>query len=101
MRTELFEILKCVVTLLSMIICYLIIPFVRTKLHGTRYEVIANEALQIVMSLQQQYPTHQNDSYKHDIAIKLIKDAGKRIGLTLTNDQASTLLEAAVFQMKK
>lgn len=86
---------------MTMIICYLIIPFIRTKIHGTRYEVIANEALRIVMSLQQVYPTHQTDAYKHDTAIGLIKDAGKRIGLTLTDDQASTLLEAAVFQMKK
>ncbi len=104
MNEQIFEILKCLVSLVCMCIGYLLIPYIKAKIYNTKYQNVVEQALRIVKALQQVYSDSteedKNTTKRIDAINALVNYANER-GFKITTEQAATLIEDAVYTMKK
>ena len=103
MSEQIFEILKCLVSLVCMCIGYFLIPYIKEKIYNTKYQNIVEQASEIVRALQQVYSdsiAEDKNTTKRIDAINALTSYANERGFKITPEQAATLIESAVYAMK-
>lgn len=101
MTDWMFEVLKCIVSLVGIIVGYLVIPYIKAKIYNTKYEQLLIEVGNVVRSLQQVMSEDKaNNSFKREQAIEYITRYINEHNIKITTEQIEMLIEAAVYSMK-
>lgn len=74
-----------------------IVKLFKENLEGSKFASYFDIAKQVVMSIEQLYPSLANEDKKKEAVALLLKLTNNK----LTEEQANTLIEAAVFEVKK
>ena len=102
MEKEVFDVLKCLVTLLSLVIGYFVIPYLKAKIYNTKYEQLLIEVDNVVRSLQQVMDVDKaNNVFKREHAVEYITRYINDHNIKITSEQIEILIEAAVYSMKE
>ncbi|MGL5311735.1 MAG: phage holin, LLH family [Peptostreptococcaceae bacterium] len=97
MDSNLFNLLMSLLTLIITVGGGYIINLIKKHFDSTKLTNYYSIAKQVVMSIEQLYPDLANEDKKQK-AIDLILELTHN---KVTSDQASTLIEAAVYEVKK
>lgn len=98
------EILKILVSLVSLIVTYYAVPYLKSKANNEKFKQIQDWANIVVLALQQKdYKDADKDKVnkaKFNEAIDLIEMVCNNVGINLNNYEITMLVESAVKNMK-
>lgn len=97
----LFEILQAVVLLVIVLLTRYAVPWIRQQTENTRYDWLVQCAELAVRSAEQTILGNKTGAEKKAIVTKFLKDQLQAKKIALTEEQLNTLIEAAVYELKK
>lgn len=100
MKDILFSILEVLVMFLTLVTMRYIIPFIKMKLSKTVDELVFEEILKEVKSVEQTILGNKQGTAKKEEVVIRITSFCHTHGITITQKQISDLIEAAVYIMK-
>lgn len=96
----LYNLLYIVVAVIGLVITRFVIPWVYAHADKTKIEMVTKFIKQIVDALEQMhYGEKKAGEIKKAEAVKLVSDFCKKHHVNLTEEQISSLIEAAVWDM--
>ena len=99
-NTTLYNILYIVIVVISLVITRFVIPWVYSHADKTKLEAILRFIKEIVNALEQvHYGEKKAGAIKKGEAVKLVSDYCKKHHINLTDEQISSLIEAAARDM--
>ncbi len=99
MNDILFDIVRVLVAALFAAIARYLIPWLRTKLMGSKYTLAATIIENLVLCVEQTFGGGGNGPAKYDEVVNMAKRIFDDYGIDLTEEQISALIEAAVYSM--
>lgn len=99
MNDVLFEVLKAVVVLVVILVARYGIPYLKTLAENTKYTWIVKWVELSVKSAEQTIFGDKTGPEKKAIVTEFIKGMLLKKNISISDEQLSTLIEAAVFEM--
>lgn len=96
---QVIEIIRALGYLLGLCIGCILYSYVRTLIYNSKYQNLYNEVVTIVRSMEQVYSSQEGAKKKRD-ALDHILTYAEKIGLKITVEQASALIEGVVYGIK-
>lgn len=94
-----FEILKCAVMVATLVVVRYVIPWVKSIIEASNLDIIATWVMNAVLKAQQVFTTYTG-AEKKAVVVSFLTDLLNEKGISITDDQLDTLIEAAVKEMK-
>jgi len=99
MDNLIFSIIQIVVTVICAIVARYLIPWLRSRLDGSRYELAAMIIEHLVQAVEQTMSPAAHGYQKYDTVVSLAKRMLDKYGIDLSDEQVSALIESAVYAM--
>lgn len=96
----LFEILKCVVIISTLLITRYLVPYLAAKIKDTRYADFVKTVKDAVQFAEQTIGAG-NGAEKKIVVVNFLTQLAKEYNLSITPEQINVLIESAVFAMKE
>lgn len=101
MNEILFEVLKAVVIISFMVLSAYGIPYLKALIEKSKYAQVVGWVGKAVLMAEQTVLGSKEGAQRKAIVIDFIKRLLLQKNISITDEQLSTLIEAAVFTMKK
>ena len=101
MNDVVFEILKAVLVLVVVLVARYAIPWIKLQMEGTKHEWLVKWVELAVKSEEQTILGDKTGPEKKAIVTKFIKEQLQQKNISLSDEQLNTLIEAAVYAMKR
>lgn len=98
MTSEMFSsIVNIVVLIVSLVLTYFVVPYLKAKLGETKYNNILAWSTQAVAAAEQIYSQSGQGEKKKEYVLEFLKNKG----ITLTDKELDVLIESAVHELEK
>lgn len=97
---DIYVILKCAVTIIATLIGFIVLPYISAKLNREQYETLILFIKSFVRAAEQIYGNENNSSKKKYVMTNVKKFMSSKLGVDLTDEQISDLIEGAVNEIK-
>lgn len=101
MNDVLFEILKAVTVLVIVLLTRYAVPWIKLQVENTKYAWIIQCTELAVRSAEQTILGNKTGSEKKAIVTKFLKEQLQQKNISISDEQLNTLIEAAVYELKK
>lgn len=95
----LFELTKCVVIILAIIITRYLVPFLKSKIKDTKYEEYVALVMDAVKWAEQTIGAG-NGAEKKQMVVSFLTKLAEEKNISITAEQLEVLIESAVLTMK-
>ena len=99
LNSQMIEVLRVIGYLLGFCIGITVWSYIRTLIYNSRYQNLYEEVISIVQSMEQIYSSNENSKKKRE-ALEYILTYAERIGIKISVEQASALIEGVVYGLK-
>ena len=96
-----FMVLKIVVTVCVALFTAYVIPYLKTLRSDRRYQALIDMVKVAVQAAEQTITGSGQGAMKKEQVIEFVSDWMQKQGISITKDQLSQLIEAAVYSMKQ
>ena len=100
MNDILFAVVRLALTVILAVIARYLVPWIRTSLAGSRYQLAASIVSDLVQAVEQTLVGSGRGDEKYDFVLRLAKKALERYHVEMTDEQLSALIESAVWALK-
>ena len=97
MEQVIFQVALAVIAILSSLVTYVLIPYIKKKNTAQDFERIKKWVNVSVAAAQQLYKVIGGDFDRKQYVVEFLK----AMGVTLSNEQINVLIEAAVFELNQ
>lgn len=100
MNELIFRLIEVAFLVILTVVSRYLIPWLRTRLDGTKYE-LAYQIVEHLVQAAEQTITYENAGRdRYERVINSARAILQRYGIEMTNDQIDTLIESAVYALK-
>lgn len=96
-----FNILKIVVSVVTALVAYYAIPYIKRRIESDKYNELLEMINVAVQAAEQSVKGKGMGALKKENVTTFIKSWLAQVGLDITDEQLSQLIEAAVFELNK
>lgn len=96
-----FNILKIVVSVVMALVAYYVIPYIKRRIESDRYNELLKMIDKAVRAAEQAIKGSDMGALKKENVMTYITSWAEKVGISITQDQLSQLIEAAVFELNK